>query len=58
MNWGSEDFAAAAAILIAVAAGVWLVLCTVRSQPARGVMIAMVILAALAVWAHLAVGVF
>lgn len=58
MDWGIEDFAAAAAILIAVGLGVAVVGQTVSAQPARGILIAGVILAGAAVWAHLAVGVF
>ncbi|MDI6028894.1 hypothetical protein QBK99_22220 [Corticibacterium sp. UT-5YL-CI-8] len=58
MNWGAEDFLAAAAILVAVGLGVLLVSRTIHSQPARGLLMAIVVIAALALWAHLAVGIF
>ena len=56
MDWGIEDFAAAAAILIALGVGVAVVGHTVSAQPTRVILIAGVILGGMAVWAHLAVG--
>lgn len=56
--WGAEDFLAAAAIL----AFVWLAIeVSMRVLPRKGARLAasaVVILVALTIWAHLAVGVF
>ena len=58
MNWGIEDFAAAAVILAGVAVWLIIVFATVGTQPARAVLAGGVILGAATIWAHLAVGVF
>ena len=58
MNWGIEDFAAAAVLLIGAAVALAVVFRSVRTQPARGLLAVGVVLATLAIWAHLAVGIF
>lgn len=58
MNWGSED--AAAAFALVIGAGIVSVLAwhLVRGYRARLVLVGGVILATLAIWADLAVGLF
>ncbi len=59
MNWGIEDFGAAAALLIG--AGIALALIfgsVVRRRRLQLVLSGGVVLIVLAIWAHLAVGVF
>jgi hypothetical protein len=58
MNWGIEDFAAAAAIFMATAIALVVALRLFRRQPARLIAAGAVVLVALAVWAHLAVGIW
>lgn len=58
MNWGIEDFAAAAVLLLTVVLGIAIVRYRVKTPPARWLLTAVIVIAALAVWAHLAVGIF
>jgi len=58
MNWGIEDFAAAAVLILTVVLGIAAVRYRVKAQPVRGILFAVIVIAALAVWAHLAVGIF
>ena len=55
MNWGIEDFTAAAALLAAAWIGIALVRRYVHGEVLRPVLLAGVVLAVLAIWAHLAV---
>ena len=58
MNWGLEDFAAAAALMTGAAIGIALVMRTVTGWRLRSLLISVVLLIVLAIWAHLAVGIF
>ena len=58
MNWGIEDFAAATMLLMSAGIALAIVLRNVTAQPARGFLSFGVVLATLAIWAHLAVGIF
>lgn len=58
MNWGLEDFLAAAALLLAAGAGVAWALRRFQSRGARTAAVAGVVLAVMLVWAELAVGIF
>jgi hypothetical protein len=58
MNWGVEDFGAAAALLIGAGLALTLVFRRVRGPISRVVLAGGVVLVALAIWAHLAVGIF
>jgi hypothetical protein len=58
VNWGIEDFAAAAILILAVVLGIVAVRYRVKAQPTRRILITVMVIAALAVWAHLAVGIF
>jgi hypothetical protein len=57
MNWGIEDFTAAAALIAAAWIGIALVRRYVLGKILRPVLLAGVVLAVLAIWAHLAVGI-
>lgn len=58
MNWGIEDFAAAAFLIMACVLGIAVVRYRVTAQPVRWLLSAAIVLIAAAVWAHLAVGIF
>ena len=58
MNWGIEDFGAAAALLIGAGIALALIFRSVRSRRPQLVLSGSVVLIVLAIWAHLAVGVF
>jgi len=58
MNWGIEDWVAAALMLLGTGLGFALVFKTVRARKARVVLASVVVLVSLLIWAHLAVGVF
>jgi hypothetical protein len=57
MNWGIEDFTAAAVLLAAAWIGTALVRRYIHGKVLRRVLLAGVVLAVLAIWAHLAVGI-
>ena len=57
MNWGVEDFIAAAVIIVLTATGIALVRRTARSGVVRVALVILVVAAAMAVWAQLAVGI-
>lgn len=57
MNWGIEDFTAAAALLAAAWTGIVLVRRHVHGRVLRPVLFVGVVLVVLAIWAHLAVGI-
>jgi CHASE2 domain-containing sensor protein len=57
MNWGVEDFIAAAVLLLAAVVGVVVVSKTVHNRLWRLVLTGLVILILLATWAQLAVGI-
>lgn len=57
MNWGLEDFVAAAVIIALTAAAIALVRRTARSRAVRVALVIGVVAAAMAVWAQLAVGI-
>jgi hypothetical protein len=56
MNWGIEDLAAAAALLLSAGLAIAIVFRIARAGPARALLTGVVALVALAIWAHLAVG--
>ncbi len=58
MDWGIEDVAAAAVLILTVVLGIAVVRYRVKTQPTRWLLIAVIVLATAAVWAHLAVGIF
>jgi hypothetical protein len=58
MNWGMEDFIAAAALLSLAVVAVVLVRQHVKGRMQRVALIVVIVLAFLAVWAELAVGIF
>jgi hypothetical protein len=57
MNWGIEDFTAAAVLLAAAWIGITLVRHNVHGRVRRPILLAGVVLVVLAIWAHLAVGI-
>ncbi|MGX9116842.1 hypothetical protein ACWTU6_09115 [Mesorhizobium sp. BHbsci] len=57
MNWGIEDFAAAAALLGAAWIGIALVRRNVHGAVLRPILLVGVVIVVLAIWAHLAVGI-
>lgn len=57
MNWGIEDFAAAAALLTAAWLGITLVRRNVHGRVTRPILLIGVVLVALTIWAHLSVGI-
>jgi hypothetical protein len=57
LNWGLEDFAAAVVLLTATWAAIEIILRLVRSGRTRALAIGAAVLAVLAVWAQLAVGI-
>ena len=57
MNWGAEDLAAAAVLLLATVVAVAVVFKTNRNRMWRVILTGAVILAVLAIWAQLAVGI-
>lgn len=57
MNWGVEDFAAAATLLGVAGIALAAILKTVGSRVARLLLSGTVVFAVLAIWAHLAVGI-
>jgi hypothetical protein len=57
MNWGIEDFTAAVVLLAAAWIGTALVRRYVNGRVLRPVLLAGVVIAVLAIWAHLAVGI-
>ena len=57
MNWGIEDFTAAAGLLAAAWIGIALVRRNVHGRVVRPVLLAGAVLVVLAIWAHLAVGI-
>lgn len=58
MNWGIEDFAAAAALLLGTALALTLVFKTVRPRLPRNLMAGGVVLLLIGIWVQLAVGIF
>jgi hypothetical protein len=56
MNWGTEDFAVAAALIASAWIGITLVRRNIHGRILRTILLACVVLIALAIWAHLAVG--
>ncbi len=58
MNWGVEDITAAAALIIGAGLALAVVFRSVHSHRARLLLAGVVAFAVLAIWAHLAVGVF
>lgn len=58
MNWGLEDFVAAAALLLAAGAGTAWALRRFERRGARTAAVAVILLAVALVWAELAVGIF
>lgn len=58
MNWGLEDLIAACALLFGAGLALAIIFKTVRAAPARVFLSGAVALISLAVWAHLAVGLF
>jgi hypothetical protein len=57
MNWGMEDLAAAAGLLLAAALALTAVFRIVQSRRWRAILTVAVLVAVLAVWAQLAVGI-
>ena len=57
MNWGIEDVAAAAALLMGAGLALAVIFRNVHSRLPRLLLAGIVALAVLAIWAHLAVGV-
>ncbi|MBB4001579.1 hypothetical protein [Aurantimonas endophytica] len=57
MNWGFEDFAAAAALLGAAGIALVLIYESMHSQLRRVFLGVAVLVVTLAIWAHLAVGI-
>jgi hypothetical protein len=58
MNWGHEDYAAAAMLLGASAIAVAVILKSVGEPRLRFGLISGVVLLLMVIWAHLAVGIF
>lgn len=58
MNWGKEDFLAAAVLIGGAGLGIELAVRMIKSRSAMFAAIAGVLLAMLIVWAELAVGIF
>jgi hypothetical protein len=58
MNWGLEDLAAAAAIILLTVIGIAMALRAAKGRLARALLIFAMVTIALVIWAHLAVGVF
>jgi hypothetical protein len=57
MNWEIEDYTAAALLLAAAWIGIALVRRNVHDRILRPILLVGVVLAVLAIWAHLAVGI-
>ncbi|WP_287311638.1 hypothetical protein [Mesorhizobium sp.] len=57
MNWGIEDFTAAATLLAATCIGIALVRRNVHGRVLRPILLVGVVLVVLMIWAHLAVGI-
>jgi hypothetical protein len=57
VNWGTEDIAAAAVLLLVAVVAVALILKAVHSRTWRLLLTGLVVLVVLAVWAQLAVGI-
>ena len=57
MNWGIEDFGAAAALLIGTGLALALIFRNVHSRLSRFLLAGGVVLVVLAIWGHLAVGI-
>ena len=57
MNWGIEDYTAAALLVAAAWIGIALVRRKVHSVILRPILLVSVVLGVLAIWAHLAVGI-
>ena len=57
MNWGTEDIAAAAVLLLATVVAVAVVFKANRSRMWRVILTGAVVLSVLAIWAQLAVGI-
>lgn len=58
MNWGIEDFAAAAALLIGAGLALTIIFRSVRGRLPRLLSAGGIVLVVLTVWAHLAVDIF
>lgn len=58
MNWGFEDGIAAALLIGGAAVAAWLIFKLIYRVTMRMILLAVVLIAALAIWAQLAVGVF
>jgi len=58
MNWGMEDLIAASGLLFGAGLALAFVFRIVRAGPARVFLVCVVALVLIAVWAHLAVGLF
>ncbi|MFM5907300.1 MAG: hypothetical protein ACKOPO_06920 [Novosphingobium sp.] len=58
VNWGAEDFAAAALLIGGAGLGVELAVRFIRARRAMALTIAAILLALALVWAELAVGIF
>lgn len=58
MNWGIEDLVAAVALLGSAGIALALILRSVHSRLPRLLLAGGIVVAALAIWAHLAVGIF
>jgi hypothetical protein len=58
MNWGIEDLAAAAVLIGGAAIALTIVLRSIRNAMLRAILAIGIILGVLAIWAHLAVGIF
>ena len=57
LNWGGEDFAAAAALLVSTSLAIAFILRFVHGKVLRPILLGGVIVFVLAIWAHLAVGI-
>ena len=55
-NWGIEDFIAALVLIFGLAVGCMLTLKFTKKAKSRWILITLLIAAFLAIWAHLAVG--
>ncbi len=58
MNWGAEDFAAAATLLCGAALGVWAVRRFAPNRISHLIGYGVVLAALVLIWAELAVGIF